>query len=184
MWMHFPLEFIFLFCERLAFWHSDLLVRRPVMRKLATQFAALPDGAAAAVAPHEGNLAFLYPKQRRYWELIGCTTRGASRSQFEHGCGWWLDFWEHPSNTLEMREERSRYYYDSGTGIRYWHRKCGRDVRLIPEKVVAEGHCTRIGNKSYIARSPNTYKRNLMLDLNGNFDLAQVCRSLQLGSLL
>lgn len=131
MWMHSPLEFIFLFCERLAFWHSALLVRRPVMRKLATQFAALPDGAAVAAAPHEGNLAFLYPKQRRYWELIGCTTRGASRSQFEHGCGWWLDFWEHPSNTLEMRDERSRY--ESGTGIRYWHQKCGGDVRLIPE---------------------------------------------------
>ena len=44
MWLHFPLEFAFLFTEHLAFWHADLLVRRAKMVRYAAQFAALPDG--------------------------------------------------------------------------------------------------------------------------------------------
>ena len=180
MWMHFPMEFIFLFCERMAFWHSDLLIRRDTMAKLAGLFAGLPDGAAVSVAPKEGNLAFLYPKQRRYWELVGCSTRGASRSQFENGCGWWMDFWQHPSNTEKTKAERIGFYYDHGTGVRYWHRHCKGDMRLIPEKLVAEGHCTRIGKKDYKTISPNDSRRNLALDLPANFDLQLICKKLGL----
>lgn len=180
MWMHFPIEFIFLFCDRMAFWHSDLLMRRETMAKLAKFFGDLPDGAAACVAPKEGNLAFLYPKQRRYWELVGCSTRGASLSQFQNGCGWWMNFWLHPSNTEKKRKERAGFYYDHGAGIRYWHRHCNGTMRLIPEKLVAEGHCTRIGNKDYRATSPNDSRRNLALDLHENFDLKLICKKLDL----
>lgn len=178
MWMHFPMEFIFLFCDRLAFWHSDLLIRREKMQALAKQFSDLPDGATIAVAPWEGNLAFLYPKKRRYWELVGCSTRGASKRQFENGCGWWMDIWRHPSNSADMVAARTGYYYDHGTGIRYWHKKCGGDVRLIPEKLVSEGHCTRIGNDSYVTQSPNDSRRDLSRDLKGNFNLHIACKRL------
>lgn len=184
MWMHFPMEFVFLFCDRLAFWHADLLVRRDRMRSIAAGFADLPDGAAAAVAPREGRLGFLSPKRRRYWELIGCNTRSASRQQFEDGCGWWMNFWMNPNNNPEMRIERSQYYYDSGSGIRYWHKKCGGKVKLIPEKFVAEGHCTRIGKKDYIENSPNNSQRNLNLELEKNFNLKNVCSELGLSNLV
>jgi hypothetical protein len=180
MWMHFPMEFVFLFCDRLAFWHSDLLVRRDVMRALADQFAALPDGATAAVAPKEGNLAFLYPKARRYWELVGCKTKGASGSQFENGAGWWMNIWLHPSNTDQMVAARKGYYYDHGAGVRFWHKRCRGNVHLIRENKISEGHCTRIGNKSYVIKSPNNFKRDLSRDLNGNFDLRSVCDKLDL----
>jgi len=184
MWMHFPMEFVFLFCDRLAFWHADLLVRREKMRSIAESFSALPQGAASAVAPHEGRLAFLSPKQRRYWEVIGCNTRGASRHQFEAGCGWWMNFWMNPNNTRTMSDERSQYYYDSGTGMRYWHRKCGGDLRLIPERLIEEGHCTRIGKKDYKEKSPNNSKRNLGLELGENFQLKEVCRNLNIYDLV
>ena len=184
MWMHFPMEFVFLFCDRLAFWHADLLVQRDKLRTIAAKFAELPDGVSAAVAPNEGRLAFLSPKRRRYWELIGCSTRSASRRQFEDGCGWWMNFWMNPNNDAYMRTKRSEYYYDSGSGIRYWHRHCGGKVELIPEKFIAEGHCTRIGRKNYIEGSPNNSKRNLSLELNQNFNLIDVCKKLNLHNLV
>src|ERR1700686_3315768 len=49
LWPHVPLEFAFLFTNRLAFWHADLLCRLPVMRQLADQFASLQDGQLSAV---------------------------------------------------------------------------------------------------------------------------------------
>jgi len=183
MWMHFPMEFIFMFCDRLAFWHSDLLLRREKMQKLADQFAKMPDGASAAVAPKEGHLAFLHPKQRRYWELVGCSTRGGSLSQFKNGCGWWMNFWQHPSNSEKAREKRKDFYYDHGTGIRFWHRYCNGNMQLIPEKFVAEGHCTRIGKPNYVALSPNDSRRDLSLDLPANFDLISICKKLNISDI-
>jgi hypothetical protein len=177
------MEFIFLFCDRLAFWHSDFLLRREKMQKLAEQFSVMLDGTSSAVAPKESRLAFLYPKQRRYWELVGCSTRGSSLSQFKNGCGWWMNFWLHPSNSPKVRAERSKFYYDHGTGIRYWHRHCDGKILLIPERFVAEGHCTRIWNKNYVARSPQDSRRNLALDLPANFDLKTVCKNLNISDL-
>ena len=59
-------------------------------------------------------------KKRRYWEVLGCSTRGSSRDQFEKGCGWWRNFWMHPSTPASQASEREAYYYDSGAGIRFW----------------------------------------------------------------
>jgi hypothetical protein len=50
----------------------------------------------------------------------------------------------------------------------------------IREGLVAEGHCTRINNPGYRSRSPNNEQRNLSVDINENFDLGDVCRSLGL----
>jgi hypothetical protein len=184
MWLHFPLEFTFLFCERMAFWHADLIMGRDKMRAIADRFARLPDGVGAAVAPNEGRLAFLSAKKRRYWEVLGCNTRGSSRDQFEKGCGWWMNFWMHPSTPANAVAERETYYYDSGSGIRFWHKKLGGKMMLIPERYVAEGHCTRIGRKDYREASPNTYKRNLSKELSLNSDLQEVCERLGVGDLV
>ena len=39
LYPHFPLEFAFLFGDRIAFWHSDLLLPEPRMREMAKLFA-------------------------------------------------------------------------------------------------------------------------------------------------
>jgi hypothetical protein len=184
MWLHFPLEFIFLFCDRIAFWHADLIMRRDKIRAVAERFASLPDGTAAAVVPNQGRLAILSPKKRRYWEVLGCSTRGSSRDQFENGCGWWRNFWMHPSTPASQAAERETYYYDSGAGIRFWHKKCRGRMTLIPERYVSEGHCTRIGRKDYVEASKNDYTRDLSKELSLNTDLREVCDRLGVGDLV
>jgi hypothetical protein len=186
MWLHFPLEFAHLFSNRLAFWHSDCLLRINKMERLAQRFRNLRDGEMVATKPYESwkGKIFGNPRLRRYWELVGCTTRGASRSQFEQGCGWWILFNYHPFATPEERIKRSKYYWDHGAGIRYWHKHCSGKVHLIPEKYVAEGHFTRIGRTDYKTVSPSDYRRNLSLELSLNTDLKQACHSLGLDGLL
>jgi hypothetical protein len=166
LYMHFPMEFVHLFCDRLAFWHSDLLLRKTKMREFADAFATLPDGTMAAVQPAEGLRDHLFPAKRRYWELLGCTTRGASRDAFEKGCGWWQRFSHHPSNSEAERSRRSKYYWDHGTGIRYWHKKCGGSVHVIPEAYVAEGHFTGIGRADYRRVSPKHFRKDLTAELD------------------
>ena len=175
MWPHFPLEFAFMWAPRLAFWHSDLLVRIDTMKHLARQFEGLADGEIAAVpSMGKGLRDRLKRKMHRYWELIGCTTRGASEDQFRHGCGWWRNFAEHPNTPPGEIASRAKYYYESGVGVMYWKRKYGRPVVDIPEKSVSEGHCTRIGNSQYVI------DENKGRELSLNFDLAEVVRRLGL----
>jgi hypothetical protein len=159
LWMHFPLEFAFLWTERLAFWHSDLLVRLPKLQRLARQFESLRDGEMAAVASY-GSLrrptSFFKFHEHRFFELVGCTTRGASESQFVNGSGWWRNIESHP-NCPDAAEKarRARYFYDHGVGIMYWKRHYGGRVRSIPPWNLREGHfaqwaigAKRLGSKS------------------------------------
>lgn len=184
MWPHFPMEFAHLFTERLAFWHADLLCRMEVMEKLSEMFEALPDGSAAAVPNVGGRRNLLRFRHHRYWELIGCTTRGASQSQFDHGTGWWRYINHHPSCTDPAeRRRRSKYYYDSGIGIMYWKRKYGGNVVDIPEKLVAEGHCTSINRASYRQVEPGG-ARNLGAEIDMNFDIEEVAQRLGISQLL
>ena len=83
MWPHFPLEFAFLFADRLAFWHADLLCRLEVMHSLKRTFEGLVEGEMAAVPNFGGRRNYLRRRHHRYWELVGCTTRSASKSQFD-----------------------------------------------------------------------------------------------------
>jgi hypothetical protein len=184
MWMHFPLEFIHLFCERMAFWHADFLLRQEKMRELANLFESLPDGCTAAVQPTEGFRARLSRYQRRYWEVVGCTTRGASQSSFDNGCGWWRVFANHPSNSDIERSRRSKYYWDSGVGVRFWHKHCGGKVHLIAESYVAEGHFTGTGRKNYKHMSPQNYRRDLSRELSLNYNLVDCCRKLGIQGLI
>ena len=185
MWPHFPMEFAFMFAPRLAFWHADLLVRREKMRRLARMFEALPDGEMAAVAPQLWNWrAFVKPRELRYWELVGCTTRAASRDQFEKGAGWWMQFHLHPTNSPQQRAERSRYYWDCGTGIYYWATKLGGKVHGIENAYVDEGHCTGINRTDYKRVGPKNWTRDLTKELSLNNDLVRTCARLGLSDLL
>ena len=184
MYPHFVIELAFAFAERLAFWHSDLLVRLPIMEELAGTFARLGDGELAAVPCRGGIRRRLMPWAQRYWELIGCTTRGASRDQFELGAGWWYNFTRHPNFQGKPTLYGKPYYWDHGTGIMYWARHHKPRVYDIPERLVAEGHFTSIGAMQYVRQSPNNHTRNLNADLSANFNLADCARQLELTRLL
>jgi len=184
MWPHFPLEFVFLFTDRLAFWHADLLCRLEVMHRLKATFESLPDGAVAAVPDYGGRRNFFRFRQHRYWELVGCTTKAASEAQFNHGSGWWRHMEHHPQCTDEKeRRRRARYYWDSGIGIMYWRRRYGGKVVDLPEKLVIEGHCTSINNKNYRQVNPGR-ARNLGAEIDLNYDIEKVAARLGIAHLL
>ncbi len=185
LYPHFPLEFAFLFAERLAFWHSDLLIRREKMRNLARQFDGLPDGSTAACRVDPGLRHRYLPWRRRYWELVGCTTRAASQDQFEKGCGWWMAFWAHPNQQRDAFVRRWRYW-DHGAGIWHWQNAGGR-VDALDADAFAEGHFTKIGKTDYVGtREPNgsDVRRNMSEELVRHFDLRTACESLSLTDLL
>lgn len=182
---HFVLDYVFAFAPRLAFWHSDLLIRPEKMKRYADQFAALSDGDMIAVDQDVGFRRYWKPKELRYWELLGCTTAGASRSNFDTGCGWWLAFYLHPNcPTIPERKQRFPYHWEYGVGIRYWRNRYNKTVGAIPEDEVAEGHFTRINNAKYKAVSHSDWRRNLSKDLSANFDLKQSCEKLGLLQML
>jgi hypothetical protein len=184
MWPHFPLEFAYLFADRLAFWHADLLCRLEVMQKLKSIFESLPDGAVAAVPDFGGRRNLLNFRHHRYWELVGCTTKLASQSQFEHGAGWWRYIKYHPQCTdQDELRRRSKYYYDSGVGIMYWKRKYAGNVVDIPAKLVEEGHCTSINKKDYRQMNPGG-ARNLGAEIDLNFNIEEVAARMGLAHLL
>lgn len=185
MYPHFPLEFAFAFAPRLAFWHSDLLLRPVKMERYASLFEQLEDGELAATQENIGILKSLNEKKLRYWELLGCVTRGASASNFENGCGWWLNFCRHPKCIdVEEQEKRRKYHWECGVGIHYWVKKYKKNIKIIPEKEINEGHFTRINNSSYTRSSPNNWQRDISKDLVNNFELVDACRSLGLESYL
>lgn len=185
MWFHFPIEFAFMFCDRLAFWHSDLLCRLDKMSALAQIFEGLVDNEIAAVKLRIGLQNRLNYKTHQFYELVGCTTRSASQDQFDKGCGWWVNFAHHPNTPSEHeRKRRLKYHWESGVGIKYWSRKYGGRVKAIPEEFVSEGHFTRINNPDYINLSPDNFRRDLTKELRHNFQLATAARKLDIEEML
>ena len=185
MWLHFPLEFLFLFVEeRLAYWHADCLIRMDKMRRYASLFESLADGEMAAVKPREGWRVRLKPGHHRFWEVLGCSTVGASRRQFELGCGWWMNVAQHPSISAEEAAKRKNLHWECGVGIRHWSRGHGGVVHAIPESEIAEGHFTLIGRKDYKRASPVHFRRDLSRELSLNNDLVESCAKLGLSHVL
>lgn len=186
LWPHFVLEFVFLFADRLAFWHADLLCRLPVMKQLADRFESLQDGQMSAVFDRGGLRRLLKFKMHRFWELCGCTTKSASENQFYNGTGWWRNFHMHPKCVLaEERHRRSRYDYDYGVGILYWKRNYNGHVIPIDIKLVLEGHCSEIGHKAYkIAPDHYTAKRSLPSEIDRNYSIEEVAARLGIAQLL
>lgn len=184
LYPHFPLEFAFLFVDRIAFWHSDLLLPEPRMREMAKLFAELPNGATAAVSTAGWRDIFSL-SHRRYWELIGCTTSAASRDQYEKGCGWWLNFQSHRNKNVNSADSKlSSYYWDHGTGIFYWKRKHGGRVLSLREKDFSAGHFSQIKFEGYKRISPNNEFRDLSKDLGGNFQLVNCAKKIKISHLL
>lgn len=182
MWLHFPLEWAHKWADRLAFWHADLICSHHDMQELATLFEQLPDGEMAAVLSRGGLRKLFKFSEHRYWEVLGCTTRGASASLFQHGAGWWRNFFLHPNTPAAELSRRQRYYYDSGVGIMYWKRHCGGVVRRISDAYLA-GHCTSINNPGFKTIRVNQ-ERVLSQELSANFSLADVARRFGVADLL
>ena len=134
----------------------------------------------AAVRPEVPWREIFKTKDRRYREVPGCSTRGASRSQFENGCGWWMSFSCHPSLDPREAERREAYRYECGTGIRFWARTCGGEVRESPESEIRAGHFMLIGRKDYIRASAVNFKRDLSKEWSLNNDLVAACRKLDI----
>lgn len=161
MWMHFVLEFAFRFAGRLAFWHSDVLPPLHEMRLLAAQFEAADDGGLIATPK---RLSVLYKIRRLlrgkrirevdgWTEVAGCTTRGASQSQFEHGCGWWRHLDKHPNASSEIT--RRQPHWEHGVGIRYWERVFRGTVEPLCVDI-APFHYSRAGKQGH------RYKRQMV----------------------
>lgn len=189
LYPHFPLEFCFAFCERIAFWHSDLLVRPAKMATVADTFRALRNGETAASWVSPGLRHLFSSKRNRYWELIGCATSGASLDQFEKGCGWWMGFWAHPNcSSTDSELTKSRFYWDHGSGIYFWEKVKGGRVVVLPGKEYEEGHFTKIGHKNYVRSAPlnnnSDAERSMAEEIRRNFDLHDACRKMGLGHLL
>jgi hypothetical protein len=185
MWFMFPLEFAFLFVPRLAFWHSDLLCRRENMERLARAYESLKDGEMAAILDTGGRRFMFSPRRHRFWELTGCTTKGASRDQFEKGTGWWRPFSLHPNcpNPAE-RARRARLHWDHGFGIMYWKRRYGGRVVSVALKPFLEGHCTSINRPDYKRVGPEGPSRNQGREIDLNYNLEEVAGRLGIAHLL
>ncbi|MGE4559134.1 MAG: hypothetical protein AB7E77_02950 [Desulfobulbus sp.] len=179
LWPHVPLEFAFLWCDRLAFWHADLLVPLPKLQEIVARFETLKDGEMTAVLDYGGRRNLLKYRTHRYWELLGCTTRGASRDLFDKGCGWWRQFWAHPNCPSEAeRHRRKKYYYDQGVGIMYWKRRYGGKVYPLKLKDLVSGHFSEIGARQYKKGASKAE------ELEMNFDLKQSAKSMGLEDFL
>lgn len=180
LWPHFPLEFAFLWTDRLAFWHADLLVKLPLLNKIVSIFDSLQNGEMAAVRSIGGLRNIFYYRTHRYWELIGCTTSRASFDQFEKGCGCWRNFKLHPNCPDKTeRERRNKYYYDSGVSIMYWKRRYGGIVRNISQNNLIEGHFSETSGVS------KKYKKYALKgqELEQNFYLSEEVKRLGLAHL-
>lgn len=180
LYQHVPLEFVFLWADRLAFWHADLLLPRHKMRAAAQRFESLRDGEMAAVKTYGGLRNLLRPKYHRYWEVLGCTTRGASLDQYRQACGWWRGFQQHPNAPADATERvrRDRYYDDHGCGVRYWERFCGGQVRDVRERWIAKEHFSVITVKNYRRGSSKSEEIDI------NFDLDAIAGHLGIADLL
>ena len=140
MWMHFPLEFVYLFSDTLAFWHSDVLPPLSVVSAVADEFQGIRPGQYIGVRDNPTWLRraarfqkyVLRPRNwrgvhvvnaRRWFEVTGCTTAEASRSQYDSGCGWWRHIECHPNAPDFIR--RGHPHYDHGVGIYWWETRFG-----------------------------------------------------------
>jgi hypothetical protein len=186
MYSHFPLEFIFMFADRFAFWHSDLLCRMSKMQELARLYESLEDGEMAGVKDTGGRRYMFSQKHHRYWELAACVTRGASKSQWDHGCGWWRPFFAHPNCPRDPEERRRRQGLpDHGFGAYYWKKHYGGRGREIPLPPLVEGHCTSINReKDYKRVSQEGPMRNMGIEIDLNYSIEEVCKRLDLTEFL
>ncbi len=177
---HVPIELAFLWADKLAFWHADLLLTRPKMQAAGKLFESLNQNEMAAVYSYGGFRNLLKLRKHRYWEVLGCVTRGASLDNFNTGCGWWRQWASHinkPADTTEQ-SRRKRYYNDHGSGIMYWKRHQSGRVKSIRESFIDEGHFSITNKKNYIRGSNKSEEMDL------NFNLTDIAARFGFSDLL
>lgn len=176
----FPVEFVFLWIEKLAFFHSDLILRYSDFRDISTKFSAVRNGATCATSTF--RIGRFWRRPPRAWELIGCTTSGASQSQYNVGAGWWGNISEHPNCTSEKEKAaRENLYWDHGTGILYWKQKYAGNLSLIPLRRVAYGHFSPASKpKKFFRLSDDREGRRLKDQIDHNTSLEAACKEVGL----
>ena len=177
LYMHFPLDYIHEFLPRLAFWHSDLLVRPEKMTHVADVFANLSDNEIAMcnltkiknpiLRALTGNGLNL-----KLFELVGCINAKASLDIQSKGLSMWQGWYYHPLCPSEEEfKKRQKWHYDHGTGLLYWMKKYGGKVKIIQESYLDEGHFSRTSKDSFKVVSPNNEGRDTGVDLKVNYDV-------------
>jgi hypothetical protein len=187
MFMHFPLEFVFLFADKLAFWHSDVLIPVRLLREVARQFEKIPNGQMVGVR-HDRRLSALGFKALlkgqknilRCFEVIGCTTRGASRSQFDNGCGWWRRIDLHPN--AQEKIVRLNPHWEHGVGIYYWMKYFGGKVEDLCIDINPHHYSltTHYHRKSYGLYAKSPYDCQKGQALRESFSLDSIVSGLEL----
>jgi hypothetical protein len=185
MWMHFPLEFAFLFSRRLAFWHSDVLPPTNIMRAIAAEFETITDGELIGIRREKVGIAqrakrLLKGKPlfyRRWFEVIGCTTARASESQFENGCGWWRYPQLHPNARQWIQKAFPR---EHGVGVWFWEKYCNGQARQLTVDINAHHYSTN--NHRYIRRwsSDGRLSDSKQIELHRSFNLDGIVKDLAL----
>lgn len=138
----FILEWIFLFTDRLAFWHADFLLSKRDMIKAAKCFEDLQPGELAmpwiSTRPIMRLLARFRPvsNSNRLFEVIGCNTREASLQQYEEGLGFWRGLEKHPNNTSIAQDFP---HWEHSVGVSLWARKHAERHKL-PAVDTKTGH--------------------------------------------
>lgn len=124
--VYFVLEWIFLFADKLAFWHPDFLLSTKDMIKAANCFEDLQQGELAmpwsSSKPIMRFLARFRPinNSNRLFEVIGCNTRQASLQQYDEGLGFWRHAEKHPNNTTLPSDYP---YWEHSVGVSLWARR-------------------------------------------------------------
>ncbi|MDB1123715.1 hypothetical protein [Vibrio algarum] len=171
----FVLEFVFLFIDKLAFWHSDLLLPTEKMQTLADLFDELEDGQTCAVK-HWHKKRF-WRKPQRAWELVGCTTKNASLNQYEVGSGWWSNIYAHINcpDEKEAIYRKNKVNWDHGAGIKYWKDRYGGDLKYIPLEYVEKGHFSPTSHPKLFARQKHAIGRDLNSQLDSQTGVTAAC---------
>lgn len=141
----FPLEWIFLFTDKLAFWHSDLLLTKKDMEKTAQCFEDLQQGGIAMDWINGSSFLMrtirrMLPigNKNRLFEVLGCNTRTASKYQYENGLGFWRHPEKHPNNvTLPPNYP----HWEHSIGVSLWIKKNPKNHKSIGVNT-AQGHAS------------------------------------------
>ncbi|MBK8907963.1 MAG: hypothetical protein IPM60_08655 [Rhodospirillales bacterium] len=160
LYPHFAMEWIHLFADRLAFWHSDFVVSKRDMEKAAKCFEDLKQGELAMPWGSTRLLMRLLAQARpvsntnRLFEIIGCNTRQASLEQYQEGLGFWRHPEKHPNNTTLPDDYP---HWEHSVGISLWARK-HRDKHKLPSVDTRTGHAHSWGK----GLRENTSKQELL----------------------
>jgi len=181
MFPHVPMDLAFLWADKLAFWHADMILTREKMHIASDLFDSLVDGELAAVFSYGGLRTLFKRGEHRYWEVLGCVTKSASRDMFETGCGWWRHWARNHINAPiddTLRAKRSEYCWDHGGGVLNWKRQHHGKVRRISEGFIKDGHFSITSQKNYKRATSKSEEMDL------NFDLNEIARRFRIDDLL